>query len=72
VHEAKGVMQRHNIKGKDFPKNLQGIAKDLDNLKYNKDKDFKPEKDLFEPKSLPPEQYLRLPVELKVEFIGEA
>ena len=71
LHEAKGVMKRHNIEISDFPEKLQGIAKDLDNLKYDPEKDFKPEKDLFEPKSIPPEKYMRLPVNLKVEFIGK-
>ena len=72
LHEAKGVLQRHGIKSQDFPESLQGIAKDLDNLKYDNEKDYKPEKDLFEPKSQPPAKYLRLPVDLKVEFIGKS
>jgi hypothetical protein len=70
LHEAKGVFQRHKLSETDFPESLQGIVKDIGNVNYDAEKDYKPDKDLFEPKSSPPKDYLRLPVSLEVQFIG--
>lgn len=38
-------------------------------MKYDKTKDFKPVKDLFEPISAPANDHLRLPTNIKFEFI---
>lgn len=38
-------------------------------MKYDESKDFKAEDDLFEPISQPSKDYLRLPLDIKIEFI---
>jgi hypothetical protein len=44
-HEAKGVYMRHKLEVDDFSQNLVGksrvgVAKDIENMKYDKAKDF--------------------------------
>lgn len=38
-------------------------------MEYVKSKDFKPAKDMFEPISTPAGEYLRFPLNIKIEFI---
>lgn len=75
-HMAKGIYDRHKLTEKDFVnketgRNKSGLAKDLENMVYEENKDFKPLKDLFEPISTPTADHLRLPADLLVEFIGQ-
>ena len=74
--EAKGVYMRHNIRVTDFGqssigRSKQGIARDLENMNYDPAKDYKTKEDMFEPVSTPNKDYLRLPVDMLVEFIGK-
>ena len=75
-HEAKGVFMRHGLKIEDFNKSTigrskQGLARDIENLKYDASKDYKPPVDMFDPVSTPVQEYLRLPVDLAVDFISK-
>ena len=72
-HEAKGVYMRHKLTEKDFVAAgaKPGVARDLENLKYDASRDYKPFEDMFEPVSTPHQEYLRLPVDMLVEFIGK-
>lgn len=45
------------------------IAKDIEKYTYQKNKDFKPYEDFFEPVSLPVKEHLRIPLDLEVLFI---
>ena len=38
-------------------------------MNYDKNKDFKPDEDLFEPCSMPRKDYLRFPVNVQFDFI---
>jgi hypothetical protein len=40
-------------------------------MNYDPQKDFKPKEDLFEPYSKPTSEYLRLPVDVQVQFIDK-
>ena len=69
--EAKGVFDRSNLKPEDVNKlsKSKDVGDQLNEMKYEKAKDFKPIKDLFEPISLPATDHLRLPTKIKFEFI---
>lgn len=45
------------------------VGDQLKSMKYEKARDFKPTKDLFEPVSMPANDHLRLPTNIKFEFI---
>ena len=78
--EAKGIYVRHNLKPEDFVKayaevpkkagNFAYVGKELEQMKYDPNADYVPRKDLFEPVSTPSKEYLRLPVDVKISFIG--
>ena len=38
-------------------------------MKYDQSKDYEPTKDMFEPISVPSKDYLRFPLNIKIEFI---
>lgn len=69
--EAKGVFDRSKLKPEDVNKlsKSKNVGDQLKEMKYEKAKDFKPIKDLFEPISLPATDHLRLPTKIKFEFI---
>lgn len=69
--EAKGVFDRCKLKAEEVNKICNGkeVGTELKNMKYDKTKDFKPVKDMFEPISTPASEYLRFPVNIKIEFI---
>ena len=71
--EAKGIFDRNKLTENHFEfeggKNKKGLANSLKNLKYDENKDFKTYDDMFEPCSIPRKEYLRLPVDVKFEFI---
>lgn len=70
---AKGIFDRNNLTENDFDfeggKNMRKLARELKNMKYDPNRDYKPYKDMFEPCSQPTNEYLRLPVDIKIEFI---
>jgi hypothetical protein len=69
--EAKGIFERQKLRVEDLnkidPRNKLGNQ--IKEFKYDKSKDYKAVKDLFEPISTPSSEYLRLPVSIKMEFI---
>ena len=69
--EAKGVFDRSKLKAEEVNKVSNGkeVGTELKNMKYDKAKDFKPTKDMFEPISTPASDYLRFPLNIKIEFI---
>ena len=69
--EAKGVFDRSNLMAEDVNKLSNGkeVGTELKNMGYDKAKDFKPIKDMFEPISTPASDYLRFPLNIKIEFI---
>jgi len=38
-------------------------------MKYDKSEDHEPTKDMFEPISMPSKDYIRFPLDIKIEFI---
>ena len=67
---------RNKLGEKDFKNSLASpnaaqIGKDISSFKYDKEKDWKPITDLFEPVSHPPKDYHRIPHEAKIEFISK-
>jgi hypothetical protein len=76
-HFALGIYIRNQLTLKDFEdcaidtKSMVAIAKDLDSMKYDQNKDTKPREDLFEPVSEPVEAHIRIPVDLQLQFIQE-
>ena len=75
-NEAKGIYVRNKLAEKDFknsavsPKAAQ-VGRDICAWKYDKEKDWKPINDLFEPVSHPPKDYHRMPLEAQIEFISK-
>lgn len=75
INYAKGVCIRNKLTAKDFQrclldtKKMIAIAKDIEKYTYQKNKDFKPYEDFFEPVSLPVKEHLRIPLDLEVLFI---
>jgi len=70
--EAKGIFLRNNLKAEDFNfegKNRNFIGHEIKKMQYDESKDFSPMKDMFEPISFPPKEYLRLPVDVNIEII---
>jgi hypothetical protein len=69
--EAKGIFNRGKLTKEDVDKISRGkdVGTQLENMKYEKDKDFRPIKDMFEPISMPANEFLRFPLHVKIEFI---
>jgi hypothetical protein len=69
--EAKGVFDRSKLMAEEVNKVSNGkeVGTELKNMKYDKAKDFKPTKDMFEPISTPAAEFLRFPLNIKIEFI---
>ena len=68
--EAKGVFDRSELNEEEWNKHSKSYAgQKLQKMKYNKEMDHKPLKDLFEPISLPANEHLILPSNIKFEFI---
>ena len=69
--EAKGVFDRSKLKPEEVNKlsKSNDVGDQLKAFKYDRSKDFKAPKDLFEPLSSPPNDYLRLPTNIRFEFI---
>lgn len=66
-NEAKGVYLRNNLNVAQFYE--QGVkygerAKELEKVKYDKEKDYKPPVDCFGPVSTPDDKYYNLPEEI--------
>jgi hypothetical protein len=73
---AKGIMVRNKLKADDFAMITAGtgktkiaVGKELESLKYEQAKDYEPTKDMFEPISVPSKDFLRFPLNIKIEFI---
>jgi len=67
---------RNKLQEKDFKNsavspNAAQVGKDICAWKYDKEKDWKPITDLFEPVSHPPKDYHRMPLEAQIEFISK-
>ena len=60
-------MQAYEFFGK--KQNCSWVGTEIDRLNYRAEQDYKPAEDLFEPISSPSESYLRLPENIKIEFI---
>jgi hypothetical protein len=72
MDEAKGVFNRAGLKVSDFNKLYGGkinIGAEIEKHKYNKDKDWKPAEDFFEPMSSPPSDYISLPIDVKYDLV---
>lgn len=71
--EAKGIFDRNKLTVNDFDfeggKNKTAVAQRLAKMNYDKNKDYIPADDLFEPCSLPRKDYLRFPVDVNFDFI---
>ena len=71
MDEVKGIFIRNGLKPNDFD-NIKGgkkLADDIQKHKYKKDKDWKIAEDLFEPMSLPHQEYIKIPTDVNYEFI---
>jgi hypothetical protein len=66
--EAKGIFNRNRLRAEDFEGEL---GNELKAMKYEKAKDTQPIKDMFEPISMPADKYLRMPTNIKIEFIDK-
>lgn len=68
--EAKGIFDRCKLKPEEVNKlSPKMVGDQLKEMNYDRTKDFKPIKDLFEPISEPAGDHLRLPTSIKFEFI---
>ena len=72
---AKGIFVRNKLKADDFSlikasgKSKLPVGKELAEMTYDETKDYHPVKDMFEPISLPSKDYMRFPLDVKIEFI---
>ena len=72
---AKGIFMRNKLKAEDFSiiktglKSKLPVGEELDEMSYDETKDYQPIKDMFEPVSLPSKDYMRFPLDVRIEFI---
>ena len=72
---AKGIFMRNKLKAEDFSlikasgKSKLPVGEELAEMSYDESKDYRPVKDMFEPVSLPSKEYMRFPLDIKIEFI---
>ena len=73
MDEVKGICIRNGLKTNHFNRYLGGknkLGAEIDKHKYNKEKDWKVQQDLFEPMSSPHQEYIKMPVDVSFEFIN--